>query len=514
MRAASVEGDSTLAIYAFFSGTGLDAPDPVTAVIASSEGLYILPKLARPYFLALGPPQKYRGFRGGSPREALGYEVRVNLKMANGSPAFAWHQGLNTHGLMPMSLLVESGVGDSQRLGGYSTICCHHSALCGHYVWRSWVNGTISRRQEKLKGIGMSTLFGASYPSAEGNVSRASSEIVPECTHVPRKIRKTQKALESSEYIEAEASRGHGKGSKGRGTSSAAQDKRGCEDDHGRADKHGYEDHQHGHAIEFEHGNRVPPDIESPIDNDDIGLQEGASPSGSPIDIDPRTPLGQPLFLRDDTVEIGPLSDNASQLLCNQYFHMDLDSQDIKIPISDVIDQNDDQLSISYEDYDGGGPRSDQWCAACLHYLRILLRHLPDIGSVASLHDYLGTTVFTLYKDWRQSFGIDSFGEFVMDDLQFGPAFKEFSKAAFGDRHIAEAAIKNFSADIFENVQQVAQSLSIRDAQHMDGSVFWGTGGAVAMIPDIIQSVFIHCPITHDLGLINKFLVDVMNMAK
>ncbi|KAF9504858.1 hypothetical protein BS47DRAFT_1400957 [Hydnum rufescens UP504] len=320
--------------------------------------------------------------------------------------------------------------------------------------------------------------LGASYLSAKGNFSGASSEIVPEHTHVPQKIRKMQKALESSEYIEAEASRGCGKGSKGRGTSSAARDNMRREDDHGCVDKHGYEDHQHGHAIKFEHGNWVPPDIESPIDNDDIGF---------PIDIDPQTPLGQPLFLRDDTAEIGPLSDNASQLLRNQYFHMDLDSQDIEIPISDVVDQNDDQLSIS---------------------------HLPDVGSVASLHDYLGTTVFTSYEDWQQSFGIDSFGEFVMDDLQFGPAFKEFLKAAFGDWHIAEAAIKNFSADVFENIWQVAQSLSIRDAQQMDGSVFWGTGGAVAMIPDIIQSAFIHCPITHDLGLIDKFLVDVMNMAK
>ncbi|KAF9504056.1 hypothetical protein BS47DRAFT_1401796 [Hydnum rufescens UP504] len=103
--------------------------------------------------------------------------------------------------------------------------------------------------------------LGASYLSAKGNFSGASSEIVPEHTHVPQKIRKMQKALESSEYIEAEASRGRGHASVGV-PRHELEDKHGREDDHGCVDKHGYEDHQHGHAIKFEHGNWVPPDIE------------------------------------------------------------------------------------------------------------------------------------------------------------------------------------------------------------------------------------------------------------
>jgi hypothetical protein len=193
---------------------------------------------------------------------------------------------------------------------------------------------------------------------------------------------------------------------------------------------------------------------------------------------------------------------------------MDLDSPDIEIPISNAVHQNNDQLSISYETYDGRKPHSDQWHAACSHYLQILLDHLPDVGSIVSQHDYLGSMVFTLYQDWQQSFSTDSFGNFLMDDIQFGPAFKEFAKAAFGEWHVADTTIKNFSPDAFENVWQLVQSSSIRDAQWEDGSVFWGTGGAVAMIHDIIQSAFIHCPITHNLGLIDKCLVDVMNMAK
>ncbi|KAF9514417.1 hypothetical protein BS47DRAFT_1361785 [Hydnum rufescens UP504] len=274
--------------------------------------------------------------------------------------------------------------------------------------------------------------LGTSHPSAEGSFSEASNDMAPECTQAPWKIQETQKALESSKYIEAEAVQGQGKGSKSRGTSSAAQH---------------------------------------------------------------------------------PLGHSSSQLLGNQYSPMELDLQNIEIPISNVVHQTNDQLSTSYETYNGRDPCSNQWHAAHLNYLQILFKHLPDIGSIASQHDYLGSMVFTSYEDWRQSFGVDSFGDFLIDDIQFGPAFKDFSKTAFGERHIADATVENFSPDTFENVWQLAQLLSIRDAQLIDGSVFWGTGGTVAMIPDIIQSAFTHCPITDNPGLIDKCLVDIMNMA-
>ncbi|KAF9510711.1 hypothetical protein BS47DRAFT_1395786 [Hydnum rufescens UP504] len=168
-------------------------------------------------------------------------------------------------------------------------------------------------------------------------------------------------------------------------------------------------------------------------------LQEGALPSGGPIKVDPEVPLAQSPLLPDDTAEF--------------YSPMDLDPQDIKIPISNIIHENSDQLSISYETYDGGGPHSDQWCAVCLCYLQILLNHLPDVGSIVSQHDYLGSTVFTSYKDWWQSFGVDSLGDFLIDDIQFGPAFKDFLKAAFGERHVANTAVEKFSPNAFESVR-------------------------------------------------------------
>jgi hypothetical protein len=123
-------------------------------------------------------------------------------------------------------------------------------------------------------------------------------------------------------------------------------------------------------------------------------------------------------------------------------------------------------------------------------------------------------SVLTSYEDWRQFFGVNNFNEFLIDDLHFGPAFKDFTKAAIGDRHTTEVAVKNFSAEAFKSTWKVAQSSSIRDAQHINRSVFWGTGGAVTKIPGILQSTFTHCPMNHNPGSIDKCLVDIMNMAK
>lgn len=207
-----------------------------------------------------------------------------------------------------------------------------------------------------------------------------------------------------------------------------------------------------------------------------------------------------------------PSSHDAAQPPSNRLIDMDLDAQRTQAPPS--VDKTSDHLFSTYETYDGGDPRSDEWRVSRLIYLRHLLQHLPDIGANASPNDYLGSTVYTSYDDWRYAFGLDNFGDFLVDDVGFGPAFKDLVKQGFGDRYIAEAAIENFSAEAFESVRQVAKSKSITEAQQKDGSVFWATHGSVIKIPDIIQSAFAHCPATQDPGLIDKCLVDIMNMAK
>ncbi|KAF9508092.1 hypothetical protein BS47DRAFT_1366182 [Hydnum rufescens UP504] len=81
----------------------------------------------------------------------------------------------------------------------------------------------------------------------------------------------------------------------------------------------------------------------------------------------------------------------------------------------------------------------------------------------------------------------------------------DFAKDGFGDQHAAKTAIENYSVKAFEDMCWVAQSLSIRDAQHKDGLVFWGTGGSITKIPDIVRSAFAHCPIDQNPGLIDKY---------
>ncbi|KAF9510807.1 hypothetical protein BS47DRAFT_1364320 [Hydnum rufescens UP504] len=145
-------------------------------------------------------------------------------------------------------------------------------------------------------------------------------------------------------------------------------------------------------------------------------------------------------------------------------------------PIHDCDDMwqdwADNMLSIKYEDFKGGEPRSSSWHTSHILYLRGLLEHLPNTGVAASEYDYLGSTIFSSYEEWRESF------------------------------------------EKFADVIHIAQSSSIQAAQNMDGSVFWGAGGAILKIPDIFQSAFMYCPLNHDSGLIDKWLVDVLNMAK
>ncbi|KAF9503924.1 hypothetical protein BS47DRAFT_1369183 [Hydnum rufescens UP504] len=62
----------------------------------------------------------------------------------------------------------------------------------------------------------------------------------------------------------------------------------------------------------------------------DMRMLEGALPSGSLIEVNPEAPLAQSPLLPDDTAEF--------------YSPMDLDPQDVDIPISNIIHENSDQL--------------------------------------------------------------------------------------------------------------------------------------------------------------------------
>jgi hypothetical protein len=165
---------------------------------------------------------------------------------------------------------------------------------------------------------------------------------------------------------------------------------------------------------------------------------------------------------------------------------------------------SDSTLSIIYEQFDGGEPWSSTWHESHILYLHHLLHHLPDTGVIASEHEYLGSSLFSSYEEWWQSFGTDNFGDFIMDDIHFGPSFKDWAKQVFGDCHAAESAIENFSPQKFAEIHQVEKSSSIQAAHNLDGLVFWGTGGGVSMIPDIIQSAFTHCLPDHQPGLMEK----------
>ncbi|KAF9508064.1 hypothetical protein BS47DRAFT_1366224 [Hydnum rufescens UP504] len=140
--------------------------------------------------------------------------------------------------------------------------------------------------------------------------------------------------------------------------------------------------------------------------------------------------------------------------------------------------------------------------------IMILYRSLHDGGVMdfSSLHASMGTDTPIEYEIFN--------GGDPHNDLKFGPVFKDFAKQAFGDRYEAEVALAMFSMGNFESVWQVACSVSIANAQQMDGLVFWASGGVVAMIPKMFQSTFTHCPTDHESGLIDKWLVDVLNMAK
>ncbi|KAF9510019.1 hypothetical protein BS47DRAFT_1364818 [Hydnum rufescens UP504] len=55
---------------------------------------------------------------------------------------------------------------------------------------------------------------------------------------------------------------------------------------------------------------------------------------------------------------------------------------------------------IEYEIFNGGDPRSTEWCALHIQHLRILVQHLPDVGTIASQGDYLGSYIPQSYEEW------------------------------------------------------------------------------------------------------------------
>ncbi|KAF9503005.1 hypothetical protein BS47DRAFT_1369862 [Hydnum rufescens UP504] len=55
---------------------------------------------------------------------------------------------------------------------------------------------------------------------------------------------------------------------------------------------------------------------------------------------------------------------------------------------------------IEYEIFNGGDPCSTEWHALRIQHLRILIQHLPDVSTIASQGDYLGSYVPQSYEEW------------------------------------------------------------------------------------------------------------------
>ncbi|KAF9502921.1 hypothetical protein BS47DRAFT_1369923 [Hydnum rufescens UP504] len=210
-------------------------------------------------------------------------------------------------------------------------------------------------------------------------------------------------------------------------------------------------------------------------------------------------PKGEnPLLLRHGQGQVRGCSQGRQPRLGMPPRNADSLSSGSEIPIDPILLSNNDTISlhdggvmdfsslhasmgtdtpIEYEIFNGGDPRSTEWRALRIQHLHILVQHLPDVSTIASQGDYLGSYVPQSYEEWRQVFGIDNFGNFLIDNLKFGPAFKDFAKQAFGDRYKAEAALAMFSTGNFKSVRQVACLVSIANTQQMDGLVFWASGG-------------------------------------
>ncbi|KAF9507772.1 hypothetical protein BS47DRAFT_1398365 [Hydnum rufescens UP504] len=149
--------------------------------------------------------------------------------------------------------------------------------------------------------------------------SAAENETGKETYRTLRKIRRTQKAVESQVYDSVDSEAGHGR------------------------------DHTHGHG----HGNRTTHSNDDMTDN-------------------PLLSRTKPLFLSDDDgAGSDPPSHGVAQPPTSQHTP-DLDTHHTRVAFGNSVGQTNDQL-LAYETYDGGEPRSDEWHASRLLYLQTLL---------------------------------------------------------------------------------------------------------------------------------------------
>ncbi|KAF9514795.1 hypothetical protein BS47DRAFT_1361507 [Hydnum rufescens UP504] len=199
--------------------------------------------------------------------------------------------------------------------------------------------GALASDKKQSRALGTSP-----HQGPHGSQSEMSSgETAPNHMQVPQKIQKTQKAVESTEYIQAEAAQGYSP---------------------------------------FKlMGMGLDTDIRTNMDMD--------MDSSTNVDLSTNMDLSMNVDFR-----------MKGHLLNLYFFLMEAQTHSIKILPDPMM---------------------------------ILLECLPNIGAIASEHDYLRTMVLTSYEEWQQFFGVNNFDEFLITDLHFGPAFKDFVKAAIGD---------------------------------------------------------------------------------
>ncbi|KAF9504345.1 hypothetical protein BS47DRAFT_1368865 [Hydnum rufescens UP504] len=133
-------------------------------------------------------------------------------------------------------------------------------------------------------------------------------------------------------------------------------------------------------------------------------------------------PKGEnPLPLRHGQGQVQGRSQGRQPRLGMPPRNVDSLSSGSEIPIDPVLLSNNDTISlhdggvmdfsslhasmgtdtpIEYEIFNGGDPHSTEWHALCIQHLRILIQHLPDVGTIASQGDYLGSYIPQSYEEW------------------------------------------------------------------------------------------------------------------
>jgi hypothetical protein len=61
-------------------------------------------------------------------------------------------------------------------------------------------------------------------------------------------------------------------------------------------------------------------------------------------------------------------------------------------------------VPIEYKIFNGRDPHSTEWHALCIQHLCILIQHLPDVGTIVSQGNYLGSNIPQSYEEWQQIF--------------------------------------------------------------------------------------------------------------